>query len=60
MREAQEEDRRLETLSLTSVGQEAFDDLYMEAARFDEDLLQAFSDQERRVLRKCLGAIAEI
>jgi len=55
-----EADRRHETLSLTSAGQKVFQDLYKEAARFDQEIMDGFSDQEQATLRKCLTKIARL
>lgn len=55
-----QEDRRRETLSLTDAGQSVFRDLYDEAARFDLEMMERFTPEERAVLRKCLAEIAGI
>lgn len=55
-----ESDRRQEELRLTKVGRAAFDDLYVEARRFDEGMMERFTPGEREVLRECLRRIAEL
>ena len=60
VREPHSEDRRLETLILTTNGENAFGDLYREAARFDLEMMSAFTAQERDILRKCLIKIARL
>ena len=59
-REEVESDRRHETLSLTSAGQNVFRDLYQEAARFDQVMMDDFSEAERATLHKCLTKIARL
>lgn len=54
-----EGDRRHEGLSLTKGGLAAFEDLSVAAQKFDEKLMGQFSDEEARVLRHCLGKIAQ-
>lgn len=59
-RKEQTEDRRLETLRLTDQGQRVYQDLYKEAARFDDEMMSRFTFQERDILRKCLTKIAKL
>ncbi len=59
-RKEQTGDRRLETLYLTASGKTVFQDLYGEAARFEQELMGQFSDQERQILGKCLTRIAQL
>jgi len=60
VRQEQDQDRRLETLSLTAGGQQVFRDLYKEAARYEHEIMSRFTAQERRILHKCLSQIAEL
>jgi DNA-binding MarR family transcriptional regulator len=53
-------DRRLETLRLTAEGQRVFEDLYKEAARFEDDMMSGFNAEERAILHKCLTRIADL
>lgn len=59
-RKEQTEDRRLETLRLTDQGQRVYQDLYKEAARFDDEMMSRFTSQERDILHKCLTKIAKL
>lgn len=59
-RQRQENDRRHEILSLTKLGQSAFNDLFDQAQRFDDRLMSAFSEDERQLLRRCLARIAQL
>ncbi len=54
------DDRRHEALELTPAGLRAYDDLSVEASRFDTEMMSAFSDDERAVLRRCLIKIADL
>ncbi len=59
-RKEQTNDRRLETLSLTTNGENAYQDLFREAARFDQEMMSTFTENEQAILRKCLIQIAEL
>ncbi len=59
-RKEQTNDRRLETLSLTTNGENAYQDLFREAARFDQEMMSTFTEKEQAILRKCLIQIAEL
>ena len=59
-RKTDDTDRRHEGLTLTRAGQAAFDDLNAEAQRFDDALVAQFSAQDAAILRRCLGAIAQL
>ncbi len=52
------DDRRHETLGLTRMGQAAYADLNREAARFDAELVEQISENDRAVLRRCLRQIS--
>jgi DNA-binding MarR family transcriptional regulator len=54
------EDRRHETLHLTTAGRAAFLDLSGAAQKFDAILTDSFSEQERDILRNCLAKIAKL
>lgn len=54
-----EKDRRNEGLSLTRVGQTAFDDLVVAAQKFDTRLTAQFSLDDVATLRRCLNTIAQ-
>jgi DNA-binding MarR family transcriptional regulator len=51
-------DRRQESLELTASGTRVFEDLYQESGRFDAELISAFSEDERAILRRLLAQIA--
>lgn len=53
-------DRRHECLELTASGKRVFDDLYIEASRYDGEMMSAFSDDEKAVLRRLLHEIAQL
>jgi DNA-binding MarR family transcriptional regulator len=57
-RQKKDDDRRHEELRLTRQGQAAFDVLYVEARRFDAEMMGVFSEAERDILRRCLLKIA--
>lgn len=59
-RNQQSEDRRHEILNLTPKGQTVYQDLKAEADRFDADLMQQFSKDEQKILRRCLTQIAKL
>ena len=59
-RKQMSQDRRHETLGLTKTGWSAFEDLNAEAQRFDREKMAAFSEDEKRVLRRCLIKIAQL
>lgn len=59
-RRRREDDRRQEDLVLTKAGRSAFDDLCIEARRFDDELMTRFTEAERAILRRCLARIAEL
>jgi DNA-binding MarR family transcriptional regulator len=59
-RQAQPNDRRHETLSLTRQGQAAYADLYKSAKAYDAALGKHFSAHEREVLNRCLEKIAKL
>ena len=52
------QDRRHETLSLTTAGRAAYQDLTIEARRFDAQMMAGFSSADQKVLRRCLIKIA--
>ena len=54
------EDRRAERLSLTSVGQQVYDDLAQEAARHDAALERNLGVRNSDVLRKALIQLADL
>ena len=60
LRTPQEQDRRLETLSLTRQGQAVYADLYQAARSYDAALSAHFTAQERDVLNRCLEKIAKL
>lgn len=53
-------DRRFERLELTASGRRVFDDLYVEAGRFDAQMMSSFSADEEAILRRLLTEIAEL
>lgn len=53
-------DRRNELLSLTKLGQSAFDHLQSEATRYNENLMASFTVDEQEILRRCLKLMAKI
>lgn len=55
-----EDDRRHETLALTSLGKQAYADLAAQGQRFDRALMAEFSDEEARLLRQALVRIAKL
>lgn len=57
-RKSRPDDRRQEQLELTATGARVFDDLYLEAGRFDADMMSSFTAQERATLRRLLTEIA--
>ncbi|WP_373635612.1 MarR family winged helix-turn-helix transcriptional regulator [Yoonia sp. SS1-5] len=59
-REQESDDRRHEKLSLTRPGMVAFRDLLVAAQRFDDALVEEFSQHQRDILRKCLTRIARL
>ena len=59
-REQMSEDRRHETLTLTKRGKAAFEDLNYEAQKFDREMMGAFTEDEKAVLRHCLIKIAKL
>lgn len=54
------DDRRHESLDLTATGRRVFDDLVVEAERYDKHLVASFSEADRAVLRRCLIQIADL
>jgi DNA-binding MarR family transcriptional regulator len=57
-RTPQEQDRRLETLSLSPQGQTVYADLSAAARTYDEALAAQFTQEERDVLDRCLARLA--
>lgn len=55
-----ESDRRHEMLSLTGTGQRVFKDLYEAAARYEAQLMSAFTEEEQITLKRCLMQIARL
>ncbi|MTJ05441.1 MAG: MarR family transcriptional regulator [Sediminimonas qiaohouensis] len=55
-----EEDRRLEYLDLTAMGEAAYRDLRKVATRYDARLSTDFSDQELSILRNALRKLARM
>ena len=60
VRTEQTRDRRHETLSLTANGTRVFKDLYVEARRFDAEMMAGFSETEKADLRRILIKIAKL
>ena len=54
------DDRRHESLGLTSAGGRVFADLCEEAKRFDEKMLASFSEAEKTDMRRFLTKIANL
>ena len=54
-----QDDRRIEFLSLTAAGRRVFRNLYSAAQTFDADLMAQFTAAERDVLRRCLVRLAQ-
>ncbi|CUH40451.1 homoprotocatechuate degradation operon regulator, HpaR [Jannaschia seosinensis] len=59
-READERDRRRETLSLTPAGMRAYDDLAREAERYDAKLWHGVTPQERDAITAHLRRLADL
>ncbi|KNG93377.1 MarR family winged helix-turn-helix transcriptional regulator [Pseudaestuariivita atlantica] len=59
-RATREDDRRWETLSLTKMGEAAYDDLRRLAERYDAELMQQLDPAERDVLRSALLKLAQL
>ncbi|MFP7673936.1 MarR family winged helix-turn-helix transcriptional regulator [Marivita sp. S0852] len=57
-RERQAQDRRREVLSLTKSGQTVFQDLVVEAERYNTRLMQSFSKDDAETVRRVLLQIA--
>lgn len=57
-RETLPEDRRRETLDLTSAGQRVFSDLVLEAKAYDRALLDHYSETEQTQIRLFLARVA--
>lgn len=55
-----ENDRRHETLALTSQGRQAYADLAAQGKQFDRALMADFSQEEARLLRQALMRIAKL
>ncbi len=55
-----EDDRRVEYLSLTRQGQAAYDDLRAVARRYDAALMDALEPAEAEVLRRALRKLSEV
>ncbi|MCK0149734.1 MarR family transcriptional regulator [Marivita sp. S6314] len=53
-RNRMEQDRRQEVLTLTRAGENAFDDLVAEAARYNTRLMQNFSAEDAETVRRIL------
>jgi len=51
-------DKRHELLSLTRQGTSVFKELFQAAQKFDADLMDSFSAEEKAVLKRCLVRIA--
>lgn len=60
MRTEVPEDRRNALLSLTKIGQSAFDHLQDEATRYNANLMASFTSDEQAILRRCLKRIAKL
>ncbi|MEH6645807.1 MarR family winged helix-turn-helix transcriptional regulator [Sulfitobacter sp.] len=56
----QQQDRRLETLSLTRQGRVVYADLYQTAKSYDAALAENFTEQEREVLNRCLEKLVKL
>lgn len=54
------DDRRHECLELTASGKRVFDDLYIEASRYDAEMMSAFSEDEKAVLRRLMLEIVNL
>ncbi|MBZ8117730.1 MarR family winged helix-turn-helix transcriptional regulator [Roseovarius sp. LXJ103] len=54
------DDRRFETLSLTTRGYQAYNTLCGKAGEFDRELSAQFTSEENAILRQCLRQIAEL
>lgn len=52
-------DRRHEVLSLTKQGKSAFDHLQAEALKYNNTLMQRFTNEDQIVLRRCLKELAK-
>lgn len=59
-RESVAHDRRQEQLELTPAGSRVFEDLCREAARFDAEMLGAFSAEDIATVRRFLAQIAQL
>lgn len=54
------DDRRFETLCLTTDGYKAYKTLCGKAAKFDRNLSAHFTSQENAILRRCLRQLADL
>ncbi len=53
-------DRRNALLSLTKLGQSAFDHLQDEATRYNANLMASFTEAEQAILQRCLKQMAKL
>lgn len=53
-------DRRNALLSLTKIGQYAFDDLQGEATRYNTALMESYTAEEQAILLNCLKVMARL
>lgn len=60
VRTQSDDDRRHARLSLTDAGKAAYEDLSLEAQRYDRQMMVGFSKAEQEILRRCLTRIADI
>jgi DNA-binding MarR family transcriptional regulator len=60
MRERDDNDRRVEHLTLTPAGQAAYDELRDIAEKYEATLVTSLSDEETKVLRRALGKLAAL